>query len=86
MYLQFNEDCLMYCVERYLQCTAVLFTVLAILAGSQWRILLLQSGVREKGRMDTGSRGFLTLVNQRLGRGQLVLTLVKRLVLLDLAL
>ena len=85
MYLQFNEDCLMYCVERYLQCTAVLFTVLPILAGSQLRILLLQSGIREKERLDTGSRGFLTLVNQRLGRGQLVLTLVKSLVLLDLA-
>ena len=74
----------MYCVEMYLQCTAVLFTVLAILAGSQGRIILLQSGVRDRRRLDTGSRGFLALVDQHLGRGQLVLTLVERLVLLDL--
>ena len=62
-----------------------MFTVRTILAASLWRILLLQSGIREKGRMNTGTRGFLTLVNQRLVWGQPVLSLVKRLVLLDLA-
>ena len=67
--------------------------MLTILAGSQWRILLLQSGGwgsirgrgRDRGRLDTGGRGGLkALVNQHLGRGQLVLALLKSLVLLDL--
>ena len=71
-----------------------MFTVLTILASSLWRILLLQFGWwgsirdrhRDRGRMDTrGSGGFKALVNQHLGRSQLVLTLlVERLVLLDL--
>ena len=71
-----------------------MFTVLTILASSLWRILLLQFRCwgsirdrhRDRGRLDTGGRGgFKALVNQHLGRGQLVLTLlVERLVLLDL--
>ena len=51
------------------------------------------AAVRDQGEGEDGHRQqgllnyiyFLTLVNQRLGRGQLVLTQVKRLVLLDLA-
>ena len=70
-----------------------MLTVLTILASSLWRILLLQFRCwgsirdrhRDRGKLDTGGRGsFKALVNQHLGRGQLVLTLLERLVLLNL--